>query len=126
MNSVLRSWPVRALAVLAGILLFAAIAGQLRTAEEPARLSAAERSGTAVRSGDGDYLVGRELAPGTYRTPGATAGEYCMWERRSGASGRATEILAAQGAYSGPLVVTIEPTDVLFRTRGCHTFERIG
>ena len=68
--------------------------------------------------GDGIYLVGKDVNPGTYRNSG---GSSCYWQRSSGTSGNMGEILA-NGNESGPAVVTIQPSDVAFTTKRCGTW----
>lgn len=68
--------------------------------------------------GDGIYLVGKDVNPGTYRNSG---GSNCYWMRSSGTSGDFGEILA-NGNESGPAVVTIQDSDVAFTTKRCGTW----
>lgn len=71
---------------------------------------------------DGVWLVGRQLAPGTYRSPG---GSGCYWERLSGLSGDFEDLIVNRHAR-GPSVVEIKPTDAGFSTTGCGIWRRIG
>ncbi|WP_197413431.1 MULTISPECIES: hypothetical protein [unclassified Mycobacterium] len=73
-------------------------------------------------TGDGTYLVNKEVMPGTYRNSGASG---CYWERLSGLSGTGSDIIANDNA-SGPAVVTIEASDVAFSTKRCGVWEKIG
>lgn len=66
--------------------------------------------------GDGTFLVGADIQPGTYTTPGPTD-DSAYWARLSGASGDLDEILA-NGNFRGSCTVTIKPTDVMFETSG--------
>lgn len=68
--------------------------------------------------GDGIYLVGKDVNPGTYRNTGSRS---CYWQRSSGTSGSFDEILA-NGNESGPAVVTIQASDVAFTTKRCGTW----
>ncbi|MFD5799678.1 hypothetical protein ACFWIO_40395, partial [Streptomyces diastatochromogenes] len=47
----------------------------------------------AAFDGDGDYQVGSDIKPGTYRTTGNTDG-MCYWERAKDASGETDSVLA--------------------------------
>ncbi|MGC5616610.1 hypothetical protein [Georgenia sp. Z1491] len=76
----------------------------------------------ATRFGDGHYVVGEHIAPGTYRTSG---GEYCFWERRAGFSGEWDEQLG-WGGGNGAQTATIRSSDQGFVTSGCGTWTRIG
>lgn len=70
----------------------------------------------AVRTfGQGQWIVGADIAPGTYRAPGSDA---CYWERLSGFGGSLGEILANDIA-AGPVLVTIAPTDKGFNSHDC-------
>lgn len=73
----------------------------------------AKPSGTIP--GDGTFLVGSEIKPGTYRTK---AGDACYWARSSGTSGDIGDIIA-NGNPRGSTVVTIKPTDKSFQTAYC-------
>lgn len=68
--------------------------------------------------GDGTYIVGTNIQPGTYR---ASGGSGCYWERESGFSGSLDDIIANDFA-SGPAVVTIAPGDAGFQSDGCGTW----
>ncbi len=66
-------------------------------------------------SGDGTWVVGSELASGTYTAPG---GDFCSWSRLSGFSGEFDDIVAIE-VGNGRQVVTIEETDAGFTSQGC-------
>ena len=115
----LHSYPVRLLVALLGVVAGAVLVAQFD-------LSAQRPDGAPASTSDAVLLVGRDIAPGLYRTAGAVDNRYCMWSTHSSASGGIVDnIVASDGAHSGQLIATIEPTDVLFRTRGCAPFERI-
>lgn len=83
----------------------------------------------AGQIGDGVWLVGSDVAPGTYRSTGpAEAGGYCMWSRHDTASGGPMDgIIASDGSYdASQMLVTVEVSDVVFRTSGCAPFQRVG
>lgn len=65
--------------------------------------------------GDGVYLVGKDIQPGTYRNE-ASAG--CYWARLSGTTGSFEESLANDNV-SGQALVTITGTDVAFKSSRC-------
>ena len=71
---------------------------------------------------DGTFLVGTDLAPGTYRAPG---GDGCYWERLRGFGGTIAEVIANDNAR-GPVLVTIAPTDAGFTARRCGAFTRVS
>src|SRR5687768_5366489 len=120
---ILCSYPIRVLGVAVLVVAGLTLAARLDLVADEARPSSAVE---AVERVDAVLLVGRDIAPGTYRTAGAPGGGYCFWSRLSSASGQGSDIIASDGSYGGQLIVTIEPTDVLFKTRGCAPFERIG
>lgn len=76
----------------------------------------------------GVWIVGTDIQPGTYRTRGAGDGGYCMWSRHNTLAGGPMDgIIASDGALSpGTLLVTIEPTDKVFRTAGCAPFTKVS
>ena len=57
---------------------------------------------------EGTYEVGRDIAPGPYRTPGASSS--CYWARLSANSGQLDAIIA-NGSASGPNSVTVAQSD---------------
>lgn len=72
--------------------------------------------------GDGVFLVGEDIKPGTYRSN--ADGGYCYWARLSGLSGELDDIIA-NGNPTGPTVVTISSSDEAFETNGCGEWKRI-
>jgi hypothetical protein len=74
--------------------------------------------------GDGDFQVGTDIKPGTYRTTGNTDG-MCYWERAKDASGELGSLLANDNV-SGTSYVTVKASDKLFKTSGCEDWEAVG
>ncbi len=72
--------------------------------------------------GDGTYLVGSDVRPGTYRS---TGGVNCSWARLSGLTGDFGDVRAVAFSDEETRVV-IQPSDAAFRTDGCGTWTRIG
>lgn len=68
--------------------------------------------------GPGTQIVGRDIAPGTYRAPG---GDFCYWERLSGFNGTLGNIIANE-LSRGPQIVTISATDKGFDSTRCGTW----
>jgi hypothetical protein len=66
--------------------------------------------------GDGTWIVGVEILPGTYRT--ASSPDRCYGARLSGFGGTLDEIIANE-LQLHPIIVTIEPTDVGFESIDC-------
>ncbi|HLH73918.1 MAG TPA: hypothetical protein VKX96_11600 [Chloroflexota bacterium] len=71
---------------------------------------------------DGVYIVGVDIAPGTWRSQGATA---CYWERRATFSGLTGDIIANDNTTSAA-VVTISSTDKGFKSDGCGSWTKVG
>jgi hypothetical protein len=71
--------------------------------------------------GNGVYLVGADFKPGTYRSK---ANSGCYWERASSADGTFDSIIANDNV-DGQAIVTINRTDKVFSTSGCHAWKRI-
>jgi hypothetical protein len=67
----------------------------------------------------GDKVVGDDIQPGTYRAAKPDAG--CYWERLKAFDGKTTSIIA-NGIATGPVVVTILPSDKWFSSDGCGTW----
>ncbi|MEU5701959.1 hypothetical protein [Streptomyces aurantiacus] len=77
----------------------------------------------AAFQGDGDFEVGSDVQPGTYRTTGNTD-DLCYWERAKDASGEMDSILANDNV-SGTSYVTILKSDNLFKSSGCKDWEAV-
>ncbi len=71
--------------------------------------------------GDGTFLVGSDVQPGTYRSKG---GSPCYWARLSDVSGAPDGILA-NNVGQGPAVVAIKKTDKAFESNGCARWELV-
>jgi hypothetical protein len=73
---------------------------------------------------DGTYLVGQDIAPGTYRSAGSVRpGQDCYWKRL--ASLNTSDIIDNNGS-TGPQVVEILPSDKAFYTTRCQPWTRAG
>lgn len=86
--------------------------------EEP---DESEASGPTI-PGDGVYMVGSDVEPGTYTTQPGSWG--CYWARLSGTSGEFQDIITNGFVDDGQALVTIAETDVAFETSGCGVWER--
>ncbi|MFD7876160.1 hypothetical protein ACFV5G_18995 [Streptomyces sp. NPDC059766] len=86
----------------------------------------AEASGKkkAAFEGDGEFRVGPDIKPGTYRTTGNADG-MCYWERAKDASGEMDSILANDNV-TGTSYVTVKATDKLFKSTGCKDWEAVA
>ena len=72
--------------------------------------------------GDGVFLVGMDISPGTWKSPG---GDYCYWARLSGFSGELGHI-KANGVGGSNNILTIEPADKGFESSNCGTWTKTG
>lgn len=95
-------------------------------AELQAREEAVTQTEQAVEAntipGDGVYLVGSQIAPGTYQS---VDNERCYWERLQGTSGEFDDIITNENV-EGQGLVTIEGSDVAFSTSGCTDWVKVG
>lgn len=71
--------------------------------------------------GYGTFMVGIDIAPGTWR---ASSGETCYWARLTGFGGTLSEIITND--FGGATVVTIDPSDVGFTSSRCGTWTRVN
>jgi len=67
---------------------------------------------------EGIYVVGTDIAPGTWREPGGSA---CYWARLRSLD---TSDIIDNSNSDGPQVVEIQPSDKAFQTRGCATWTK--
>jgi hypothetical protein len=74
-------------------------------------------------SGSGDFEVGTDVKPGTYRTTGNSDG-LCYWERAKDASGEMDSLLANDNVM-GASYVTVKATDKLFKSSDCNDWEAV-
>ena len=69
---------------------------------------------------DGAFIVGTDVAAGTWR---GDAPESCYWARLRGCSGALGDIIANA---NGQAIVTIAESDRGFATRHCGTWAKVG
>ncbi|MFE0518817.1 hypothetical protein [Streptomyces sp. NPDC058954] len=74
-------------------------------------------------AGDGEFRVGKDIKPGTYRTTGNSDG-MCYWERAKDAKGEMDSILSNDNV-TGASYVTVKPTDKIFKSNGCKDWEAV-
>jgi hypothetical protein len=74
--------------------------------------------------GDGDFQVGSDIKPGTYRTSGNDDG-MCYWERAKDSSGEMDSLLANDNV-TGTSYVTVKASDKLFKSSDCNDWEAVG
>lgn len=84
-------------------------------------LSAITASPTAPLP-DGVYIVGTDVAPGTWKSAGKAG---CYWARLKDFGG-STDSISANGNTDSPAIVTITNGDQGFRSEGCGTWTKIG
>lgn len=71
--------------------------------------------------GDGQYIVGYDILPGTYRSKG---NDGCYIARLGGFSGELDEIISNDFG-NGNMLVTIKSGDEGFETSGCYEWNRV-
>lgn len=71
----------------------------------------------STRFDDGVYIVGRDIAPGTY-VSSVIEGEICFWSRMTGFDGDPFKRINVY-ASEGQAIATILPSDTGFRSFGC-------
>ncbi|MFF3499314.1 hypothetical protein [Streptomyces sp. NPDC003247] len=75
-------------------------------------------------SGEGEYLVGEDIKPGTYKTAGPEDEFGCYWERAKDASGEFDSIIANNN-LNGPGRVTLNKGEY-FKTNRCQEWKKVG
>lgn len=78
--------------------------------------ASAPPTGAATAFRDGQYLVGQDIQPGTYRA--AAAGDVCYWERQDESGD-----LIDNGFGT---VATIRSSDFSFQSNRCGSWSRVG
>ncbi|MGH3694189.1 MAG: hypothetical protein ACRDRX_09460 [Pseudonocardiaceae bacterium] len=79
----------------------------------------------ATTFGEGRFVVGTDIAPGTYQTTGKSGRSDCYWERLKDTNGTTASIIDNDLA-PGPATVTIDQTDGAFQTRWCRTWTKVS
>jgi hypothetical protein len=70
--------------------------------------------------GDGTYVVGRDIKPGTYVTTVPATSKSCFWERDRTLASTPSALIDNDSLYAGAHgLVVIAPTDKAFGTAGC-------
>jgi hypothetical protein len=72
-------------------------------------------------SGDGTYLVGKDIEPGTYK---ASASTGCYWARLSDADGGGIDNIIDNNNTDGPAVITVGAGDFAVQVARCGTFRK--
>ncbi|TPQ24016.1 hypothetical protein FGD71_001080 [Streptomyces sporangiiformans] len=75
-------------------------------------------------SGEGEYLVGEDIKPGTYKSAGPEDEFGCYWERAKDASGEFGSIITNNN-LQGPGRVTLNQGEY-FKTNRCQEWKRVG
>lgn len=86
-------------------------------------LPSAGNSSGSGSFGDGVWIVGRDIQPGTYRN--SDSSQLCYWERLSGFSGELGDILANE-VSDAIQTVTIKSTDAGFSATDCGVWTKVG
>jgi hypothetical protein len=69
---------------------------------------------------DGTFVVGTDIAPGTYASAGPVGDGTCYWKRMSNA---ASDNMIDNALSKKPQIVQIDPTDAKFKTDGCQAWQ---
>lgn len=86
-------------------------------------VAVATSTGPATSFGDGTFIVGTDIEPGTYRTSG---GSNCYYARLSGFDGTFNDIIANSNTDGNDAIVTIESSDAGFQSSGCGTWTQVS
>lgn len=96
---------------------------QTQTLPAPAP-AAALPPGLPTTLGEGKFVVGTDIAPGTYHTTGPSSHLDCYWERLKRTLG--ADSIIANSLGRDPATVTIDGTDGVFQTRWCSTWTKVN
>lgn len=73
--------------------------------------------------GDGTYVVGENILPGTY---GAEASPGCYWETGRGSGSGGIDGIIENDNADGPVVIQVTPDVYQVKVARCATFKRAG
>lgn len=73
---------------------------------------------------DGDYIIGEDIPPGTYQTPGAQAGafEFCMVSTKPTVDGIMPQLKSANA--NERIIITLTAKDGVLSIAGCEPLTR--
>lgn len=77
----------------------------------------------AAIAGDGSWLIGKQIKPGTYRTPGQSTS--CYWALRSNLSYSYDATIVSSYGRRGAQTVALGPNARAFITYGCGRWELV-
>jgi hypothetical protein len=84
-------------------------------------------SGNGTEIGDGQWIVGDDIDYGTFAATVPADSPGCSWERADSDDGSSASIIDSGIAHPGEaIVVTIKPSDRVFRSSGCGTWRAIA
>jgi hypothetical protein len=87
-------------------------------AGQPAAAAPAGGPKTSITT-DGTFVVGTDIAPGTYASAGPVGDGTCYWKRMSNAP---DHNMIDNALTKKPQIVQIDPTDAKFKTDGCQAW----
>lgn len=91
----------------------------------PSTATVASPEPSATIPGDGTFRVGADVQPGTYTASPSRSGFNCWWYRLSDLSGSQSAVI--DGGYGeGPQYVTIQPSDVAFKSEQCTAWQKVS
>lgn len=104
----------------------ATVSGAKVTAAPTAPAPAEAPSGPATSFGDGTWVVGEDIVPGTYKSTGARPGfiELCSVTTHAGAAGDG-DVIKWETANAGePVLINVTKAKSVKAT-GCETFQKV-
>lgn len=100
---------------------------------QPTTVAAAPATTAAPRGpqtsfGEGTWIVGVDIAPGTYRSTGAKEGlfEFCSYKRLKEPTSDSDSLSWGTANANEPIVIAIKPTDGAFQSSNCDTFTKVS
>lgn len=137
-----------ALGVLGGIAviaLLAEVSGRTPSVDEPrsvvvqqqpeqpaaavaAPTTVVAHQGPQTSFGEGTWIVGVDIEPGTYRSTGAKEGlfEFCSYKRLKEPTSDSDSLSWGTANANEPIVIAIKPTDGAFQSSNCDTFTKVS
>ncbi len=97
-----------------------------RQAPAPAPTSAVAPATLGI--GDGTWLIGSDMQPGTYRSTGAKQGlfEFCSWSTKAGPSSNSDILDFGTANANEPMIVAIDSKVKAFTTSNCEPWTKTG
>jgi len=101
-----------------------AVAAAPPATKSPTKTATAKPKATAAGYTDGDYLIGEDIPPGTYTTPGAQAGIFELCSITTEPTDKSVMPKWKTGNKDERIIITLTAEDRMVSLSGCEPLTR--